>query len=72
MSKDSSLSGDVLVQSSVDLDRSHRVDIRGLRLLSSLEFWQLFSIMGILAGIGLMTIKYVLLTTSEFLRREHV
>lgn len=57
MSKSSSLSGEVLVQSSVDMDRSHRVDIRGLRLLKSLEFWQLFSIMGILAGIGLMTIK---------------
>jgi hypothetical protein len=57
MSKSSSLSGDVFVQSSVDMDRSHRVDIRGWRLLKSLEFWQLFSIMGILAGIGLMTIK---------------
>jgi hypothetical protein len=57
MSKNSSLLGDVLVQTSVDMDRSHRVDIRGWRLLKSLEFWQLFSIMGILAGIGLMTIK---------------
>jgi hypothetical protein len=57
MSKSSSLPGDVLVQSSVDLDRSHRIDIRGWRLLSSIEFWQLFTIMGILAGIGLMTIK---------------
>jgi hypothetical protein len=59
MSNSSSLPGDVLVQSSVDMDRSHRVDIRGLRLLRQLEFWQLFSIMGILTGIGLMTIKYV-------------
>ena len=58
MSKSSSLPGDVLVQSSVDMDRSHRVDIRGWRLLSNIEFWQLFTIMGILAGIGLMTIKY--------------
>ena len=57
MSKVSSLSGDVLVQNSVDMDRSHRVDIRGWRLLSDIEFWQLFAIMGILAGIGLMTIK---------------
>lgn len=57
MSKSSSLPGDVLVQSSVDMDRSHRVDIRGWRLLSNIEFWQLFAIMGILAGIGLMTIK---------------
>lgn len=61
MSKGSSLPGDVLVQSSVDMDRSHRVDIRGWHLLRSLDFWLLFSIMGILAGIGLMTIKYDLL-----------
>jgi len=53
----SSLPGDVLVQNSVDMDRSHRVDIRGWRLLRDIEFWQLFAIMGILAGIGLMTIK---------------
>ena len=42
---------------SVDADRSYRVDIRGLKLLSSLDFWQLFSIMAIMAGVGLMTIK---------------
>lgn len=53
----SSVAGEVYVQNSVDLDRSHRVDIRGWRLMRSLDFWQLFSIMGILAGIGLMTIK---------------
>ncbi len=53
----SSLPGEVLVQSSVDMDRSHRIDIRGWNLLKSLEFWQLFTIMGILSGIGLMTIK---------------
>jgi hypothetical protein len=53
----SSLPGDVLVTSSVDMDRSHRVDIRGMKILKNLEFWQLFSIMGILSGIGLMTIK---------------
>lgn len=58
MSKSSSsMAGDVLVQNSVDLDRSHRVDIRGWRLLCNVDFWQLFGIMGILAGIGLMTIK---------------
>lgn len=60
VSKASSMVGDVLVQNSVDMDRSHRVDIRGWRLLSSFDFWQLFSIMGVLAGIGLMTIKYYL------------
>ncbi|KAH6856450.1 major facilitator superfamily domain-containing protein [Chaetomium sp. MPI-CAGE-AT-0009] len=58
-SSTSSVAGDVLVQSSVDLDRSHRVDIRGWRLLRSIDFWQLFTIMGILAGIGLMTINNI-------------
>lgn len=53
----SSMAGEVLVQSSVDMDRSHRVDIRGWTLLKNLEFWQLFMIMAILSGIGLMTIK---------------
>ena len=56
-SPSSSLAGDVYVQSSVNLDRSHRIDIRGWRLLRNVDFWQLFCIMGILAGIGLMTIK---------------
>ncbi|KAI2469941.1 MFS general substrate transporter [Annulohypoxylon bovei var. microspora] len=55
----SSLPGEVLVQSSVDMDRSHRVDIRGMNLLMNIEFWQLFSIMGILSGIGLMTINNI-------------
>ncbi|KAI1186218.1 MFS general substrate transporter [Nemania serpens] len=53
----SSLAGEVLVQSSVDMDLSHRVDIRGWNLLKNLEFWQFFSIMAILSGIGLMTIN---------------
>ncbi|KAI0158924.1 major facilitator superfamily domain-containing protein [Pestalotiopsis sp. NC0098] len=55
----SSLPGDLLLQNSVDLDRSHRVDIRGWALLRNIEFWQLFSIMGILSGIGLMTINNI-------------
>lgn len=59
VSSSSSMPGDVFVQNSVDLDRSHRVDIRGLRLLRMVDFWQLFCIMGILTGIGLMTIKQV-------------
>ncbi|KAJ9154900.1 MFS general substrate transporter [Pleurostoma richardsiae] len=59
MSRSSSLPGEVLVQSSVDLDRSHRVDIRGWLLLRNIEFWELFLIMGILAGIGLMTINNI-------------
>lgn len=57
MSAPSSLPGEVPVQSSVDMDRSHRVDIRGWQLLRTAEFWQLWCIMGILSGIGLMTIK---------------
>lgn len=56
-STSSSLPGEVLVQSSVDMDRSHRIDIRGVNLIKNFEFWQLFIIMGILSGIGLMTIK---------------
>lgn len=46
-----------VVASSVDTDRSHRIDIRGLKLLSSQSFWLLFIIMAILSGVGLMTIK---------------
>lgn len=38
-------------------DHAHRVDIRGLKMLPLIEFWQLFMLMGILTGIGLMTIK---------------
>ncbi|KAJ4156831.1 hypothetical protein NW754_008471 [Fusarium falciforme] len=34
-------------------------DIRGLALMRSLGFWQLFTIMGILAGVGLMTINNI-------------
>ncbi|KAI9167265.1 membrane protein [Paramyrothecium foliicola] len=48
-----------IARSSVDMDRSHRVDIRGLELLRTLGFWQLFSIMAILAGVGLMTINNI-------------
>ena len=35
----------------------NRVDIRGIALLSKVEFWQLFLLLGLLTGIGLMTIK---------------
>ncbi|KAK6219578.1 major facilitator superfamily transporter [Colletotrichum tabaci] len=59
VSSSSSMPGDVFVQSSVDLDRSHRVDIRGWALLCEVDFWQLFIIMGILTGIGLMTINNI-------------
>jgi hypothetical protein len=56
-SSHSSLPGDVLLSGGVDLDRSHRVDIRGWHLLRNFDFWQQWLIMGILSGIGLMTIK---------------
>ena len=36
---------------------SHGLDIRGLALLPRVEFWQLFLLLGLLTGIGLMTIK---------------
>ncbi|RKF78910.1 putative membrane protein [Golovinomyces cichoracearum] len=38
-------------------DHSELVPTRGFQLLFRLEFWQLFALMGILAGIALMTIN---------------
>ena len=35
----------------------HHVDIRTLAMLSHLQFWQLWVMLGLLTGIGLMTIK---------------
>jgi hypothetical protein len=59
MSRPTSLVGDAsFVGNHIDLDLSHRTDIRGLKLLRSLEFWQLFAIMAILSGVGIMTIKF--------------
>jgi hypothetical protein len=52
----SSSPGDILEENNVK-DHAHRVDIRGIKMLSLIEFWQLFALMGILTGIGLMTIK---------------
>lgn len=59
MSAASGASGNAVSDRRVDLDRNHHIDIRGLTLLKSLDFWQLFVVMGLLAGIGLMSIKYV-------------
>ena len=71
MSSCSSAAVENIVASSVDMDRSHRIDIRGLRLLQTQSFWLLFSIMAILAGIGLMTIKYAIMPASyPFPRRN--
>ncbi|KAK7725671.1 hypothetical protein SLS57_003737 [Botryosphaeria dothidea] len=38
---------------------SHRPDISGIRLLRTLECWQLFIVLGLLTGIGLMTINNI-------------
>ncbi|KAL9114516.1 MAG: hypothetical protein Q9227_001597 [Pyrenula ochraceoflavens] len=42
-----------------DDHRAHHLDIRGFALLPRPEFWQLFLLMGILTGIGLMTINNI-------------
>lgn len=59
MSTDStSESGEAIEnENSVDKEHLHRLDLRGLQMLPKTEFWFLFSLMGILTGIGLMTIK---------------
>lgn len=41
-----------------DLSHPHR-DVRGLALLPHAEFWQLFCMLGLMTGIGLMTINNV-------------
>ncbi|KAL2761267.1 hypothetical protein ACRALDRAFT_1045566 [Sodiomyces alcalophilus JCM 7366] len=58
MSNSVSLPGDIIsLQSTIDTDRLPRADIRGFRLIRTLDFWHQFSIMGILSGVGLMTIN---------------
>lgn len=37
--------------------RSHKIDVTGLALLPRVEFWQLWILLGLLTGVGLMTIK---------------
>jgi hypothetical protein len=59
MSKTSCSIEDDLAETSIDKDHVHHVDIRGLQMITHSEFWFLFSLMGLLTGIGLMTIKYV-------------
>ena len=52
--------GDVTPQRTRKADANHdirHVDIRGFALLPHAEFWQLFLMLGLLTGIGLMTIK---------------
>lgn len=51
-------SGDAVEEGTdVNNDHSHHLDIRGLNMIPMAEFWFLFSLMGFLTGIGLMTIK---------------
>lgn len=62
MSKSSSSSpGDVPYQNQAEVSAthhdSHHIDIRGLALLKQVEFYQLWLLLGILTGVGLMTIK---------------
>jgi hypothetical protein len=57
MSKSTSSSSGDLPEETIVKDHAHRVDIRGIKMLPLVEFWQLFALMGILTGIGLMTIK---------------
>ncbi|KAI9783764.1 MAG: hypothetical protein M1839_003100 [Geoglossum umbratile] len=40
-------------------DDSHHLDIRGMSLLPKAEFWQLFALLGLLTGVGLMTINNI-------------
>ncbi|KIW14121.1 hypothetical protein PV08_06902 [Exophiala spinifera] len=58
----SSDADDVESSSHPDSDRNHEsphLDIRGFALLPLPEFWQLFSMLGLLTGIGLMTINNI-------------
>ncbi|KAF2837230.1 MFS general substrate transporter [Patellaria atrata CBS 101060] len=62
MSKDSGGPGDISPDDEArhheDL-RLHRLDITGMALLSRPEFWQLFVMLGLLTGVGLMTINNI-------------
>lgn len=48
---------------------SHKKDITGWALAKSPAFWNLFILLGLLCGVGLMTIKYVALFL-DFTRRD--
>ena len=61
MSKSTVSLHDAVEHGGAEVDKAahntHRLDIRGLALLTRPEFWQLFTLLGLLTGIGLMTIK---------------
>ncbi|KAG9249330.1 major facilitator superfamily domain-containing protein [Calycina marina] len=54
----SSIPGDLPVGPIIK-DHAHCVDIRGWKILPLVEFWQLFFLLGILTGAGLMTINNI-------------
>ena len=60
-SSSSSAPGDIVSRDGDTADttglNSYRPDLSGFALLSNFEFWQLFILLGLLAGVGLMTIK---------------
>jgi len=41
-----------------NIDGVH-VDIRGIALVKEIDFWLLWFMLGLMTGVGLMTIKYV-------------
>lgn len=45
--------------SEVEDESSHRTGISGMTLIRTLTCWQLFSVLGLLTGIGLMTINNI-------------
>ncbi|KAK7539341.1 major facilitator superfamily domain-containing protein [Phyllosticta citribraziliensis] len=57
-SEESKSISQVTVSESQD-ESSHRTGISGVRLLRTLTCWQLFSVLGLLTGIGLMTINNI-------------
>ncbi|KAI9760387.1 MAG: hypothetical protein M4579_001683 [Chaenotheca gracillima] len=44
---------------SKDEHSQHHVDIKGLALFSTFEFWQILALLGLLTGVGLMTINNI-------------
>lgn len=40
-----------------DVHHDHHVDIRGWALTRSVDFWLLWTVLGMMTGVGLMTIK---------------
>lgn len=59
-----SVPGDIIDEIEDDIQsqathRSQRIDVTGLDLLSKIQFWQLWVLMGLLTGVGLMTINNI-------------